>query len=178
MKNIKFILLFLLLNVIDISATEKNYSKLSSKILDEFSNKILKENGLEISFIGGSYTTDVRCILIYYKCKKKLNITEARKLFVQCVEDLISRYNSNKEIRPYLHMYPFTIRNINFGISFDEDINNRVKSPYISLMFSGNDGIRPDFLTFYSTIDGDVVNQKEIYEEPYTESVKIVRESK
>lgn len=53
-----------------------------------------------------------------------MNLEEARRLYVEVVEDFLNRINNNKEIRSYLHDYPFTIKNLDLMIHFSEDTND------------------------------------------------------
>lgn len=65
---------------------------------------------------------------------------EARLIFLDCIDDLLSRMNTNKELRPYLLNYPFTYDNIEHSISFD-DLKHETHPPLVSNMFAFRENI-------------------------------------
>ena len=114
---------------------------------------------------------DIQAVALGFASYKALNVDEARKLYVNIVEEYLHRVNCNEEVRPYLHNYPFTINNLEFNIEFDES-NGRMKSDghvaYVSFIASRN-------LIFYSSYDYKTHKFQDLHQESYEEALKIVK---
>jgi hypothetical protein len=173
MKHIYLIIFIaLIFSMSELISKEKKYGEISSEILNQYSKELYQKKGCTVTKKGGFGPTDIRGVIIGYQCNRNVNIVEARKQYIECAEGLISRYNSNKEIRPYLHTFPFNINNFGLSISYNDDIGEPVKAPNICHVFSGNEKI-----FFGITEDGDISNLEYIHEEPYVESLEIVKKS-
>ena len=147
------------------------------KIIDRITHKYLKEyilpQGLDCICIGGSMVYDVKMVALGFVSYKALNVDEARKLYVNIVEEYLHRVNCNEEVRPYLHNYPFTINNLEFTIRFSHPNGKRIADghvAYMSFIASRN-------LIFYSSYDYKIDDFQDLHQESYEEALKIVQES-
>lgn len=105
------------------------YEIISNGIVAESSRKISKEYGLQYIGNGASMMEDVKMLSLSFTSNKCEGIDPARKLAIDSVNLFLKDINSNQEIRPYLHNYPFTSKNIELTIYFRdkncEQIGNR-----------------------------------------------------
>ncbi len=156
----------------------KSYQKSEHcKIIDRITYKYLKEyilpQGLDCICKGGSMMGDIQAVALGFVSYKALNVNEARKLYVNIVEEYLHRVNCNEEVRPYLHNYPFTINNLKFTIRFSHPNGKRIADghvAYMSFIASRN-------LIFYRGYDSNTDNFYLLHKESYEEALKIVQES-
>ena len=147
------------------------------KIIDRITHKYLKEyiipQGLDCICIGGSMMGDIQAVALGFVSYKALNVDEARKLYVNIVEEYLHRVNCNEEVHPYLHNYPFTINNLEFTIRFSHPNGKRIADGHVALMFF----IENRNLLFYKGYDSNTDNFYLLHKESYEEALKIVQES-
>ena len=153
---------------------QSNHGKEASRILSEYSNEMKEKYGLFAIGSGGAMMNDIKQLNLDLEGIKKLTISEARKLYVTLIEDLINKVNNDKKARPYLHDYPFTQKNINIIMAFFKS------RPFITKNYINNDNVAFIFMIkgkiYYKTYDH--LKSKKfilIYEEPYEEALKIVQ---
>ena len=66
----------------------------------------------------------------YYKV---IDIDEARRLLVYCAEEYLTAINGDEKVRPYLHNYPFTAKNIEIEIVFRNPDGSKVARDKINI---------------------------------------------
>lgn len=159
--------LFLSLKPIQEIDTCDEVAKISSLVASK-----LKKKGLRVSGTGASLRGGVEKISIFFQKKDLANISQARKIYIEAAEIFISTINQNKVIRPYLHDYPCTDRNIVFLISFKDENGNRPAENYVALVSLSNG------IIFYSTYNHQKGEFVKTHQEPYQEALKIVKEEK
>jgi hypothetical protein len=115
MKKIFF---FLALVIIMISCDNEtpNYVKLAHKITNKVAKKLEKEKGLVLIGTGGGMMDDIKLMYMGFQYFKEVDLDTARKLLVYCIDEYLSAINSDEKVRPYLHNYPFTAKNIEINI--------------------------------------------------------------
>ncbi|HEY4831656.1 MAG TPA: hypothetical protein VIH61_03750, partial [Waddliaceae bacterium] len=91
-----------------------------------------REYNLYLIGSGGGIPDYVTNFSLYYILTDKVEMPEARKIFVNNVEDLLQLINSNEQIRPYLSNYPFTINNLEFGLAFEDEFGKMQEPPYVA----------------------------------------------
>ncbi len=155
----------------------KSYQKSEHcKIIDRITYKYLKEyilpQGLDCICIGGSMMGDIQAVALGFVSYKALNVDEARKLYVNIVEEYLHRVNCNEEVRPYLHNYPFTINNLEFTIRFSHPNGKRIAdNEHVAHMFF----IKSRNLLFYTSYDYKIDDFQDLHKESYEEALKIVK---
>jgi hypothetical protein len=86
------------------------------KIAHEITNKVAKnlqtEKGLTLVGTGGQMMNDIQMLSMSFHLYHEVNLEAARKLIVDSANAYLKEINSNEEIRPYLHEYPFTAANV------------------------------------------------------------------
>ncbi len=109
-----------------INAKEKkpvHYTVYVKEIIKSFSQEMEKDYGIKCIGSGGSMPYDVKKINMMFVAYQKSDCEEARRLGVAAVQKLLQHVNQHEKIRPYLHQYPFTEKNLWINIFFYDDKN-------------------------------------------------------
>lgn len=101
-----------------IDSLYSEHEKIAYSTLDQIGKKIFYKYGLEPSGVGGSMDEDVKSLFLGLTCNKEINLTDARKLIVTCAKEYMYEINNNKDLKPYLHNFPFNEQNIQLSIIF------------------------------------------------------------
>ena len=112
---------------------------------------------------------DIQKINASYVSCDRMNVEEARRLYVDVVEGYLRRYNQNEEIRPYLHDYPFTIDNLDVKIGFENEQRHHMDRGFVALMYVSN-----KHRLLYRAYDHEKKKFINLYEEPYETARDIV----
>jgi hypothetical protein len=139
------------------------------KHMAKYSEVVNKTEGLMVSGCGGEMHGNIKVLIIYYTCKRIVNLEEARNLYITVVEGLISQVNNDPETRPFLNNYPITKNNIEISISFRKKDGNHVDGKGQIAFISCAHGI-----VYYSTMDSEDRNFRDFHEEPYEVAKSIV----
>lgn len=131
------------------------------------------ENQLMQECSGGGIVDGVNSIDCWFVGYRKIGIEEGRRLFVEGIESFCAAFNNDLIIRPYLHNYPFDVKNIDLVLTFRDPITFQiVSSPYISFISCKNNTL------LYSVYDSETEKYCIHYKEPYAEAVRIVHEER
>lgn len=149
---------------------EPHYIALAHKVRDEFIVDMVRNNSFRVCAIGGALGRDVEEITIGFVSKQLATVELARIQFVLFGEEFLRRLNGWEEIRPYLHDYPATMKNFDLDFMYWDHENNFVSDGYVALMFYCKGKI------VYKAFNYEKDDFEKIYEEPYDEAVRIVRE--
>lgn len=145
------------------------YGQLAQKEMNAHSDEMCRKYGFEVAGTGGSFTTDIRSVYLMYVCKQHLSLQQARRLYVSVVEDLVTRLNANRNIRPFLHEYPITGKNIEIDLSFENRDGTSFKNNEVAFI-SNMDG---KGIVYYVSQEGS--DRIEIlHRESYEEALRIV----
>src|SRR5205085_1771860 len=77
-------------------------------------------NRHQLYYIGLSEAGDkthYKEIGLYFELLRIVNKDEARKIVIDCAEELLKEINSNPQLQPYLQPSPFTVTNIEIFIN-------------------------------------------------------------
>lgn len=158
MKNFFFILFIFGLwstNLIAGYDFQQESDKIVSKFLKEIRPLKIRPSG-----IGGGSIDEINTVSVFLTCYQNLNLDEAKNLHARLLLRLINDYNSNVQIRPYLHNFPFTHDNFHFMISFEDASFKRVSSEYIALILIAKNRI------FYESYDHSTNTFNTVHDEP------------
>jgi hypothetical protein len=111
---------------------------------------------------------DIQMMAMSFNYYQEVDLTVARELIVYAISEYLSDINNNEEIRPYLHEYPFTAKNIEIRIWIykpDRTDPSLDKIYYISAI-NGN-------LAYYLDLP-ETHSRRAICEEAYEEAVQAV----
>ncbi|MCC5832736.1 MAG: hypothetical protein JJU12_06820, partial [Chlamydiales bacterium] len=110
---------------------------------------------------------EISCSFLSYD---SLGVDEARILYVEMMEEYLERINSHKEIRTYLHNYPFNNENIKLDISFINSNGLTKMDGHVALMYIGKNN---DLL--YRGCDPETEEFYPLHREPYEEALRLVK---
>ncbi len=170
----KNILIFSFLCSLLCGFKQPTYCKLSDKIFFAYNKEMCKRNRLSLVGKGGRMMGDIQQVNAFYTSNDRLNVEEARRLFVDVAEGYIARYNENEEIRPYLRNYPFTIDSLKIQIGFENENRQHMDGGYVALASYINAKRR----IFYSGYDHETKKFTDLHEESYETALEIVQQEK
>ena len=132
----RFLSCLLLLNIFSffgfcsaLSDDEKTVNSVVAKI----AKKLEKKYNIKAIGDGGGIDDDgVRMMSLSFQIKQPLERNEARRLIISGAQDFLADINANKEIRPYLKIYPF--KNIELCIFSVQSNGRDVYDPYIGVV--------------------------------------------
>lgn len=134
-KLFLFLILFLLHNSKGISL-EQEYIRLANFNLKQFAKEIKTfDPNFIVKAIGGGLMFDVDLLDLQFKYKKTVSIDEARKLFVISLDKFLLKINSDSKIRIYLHEFPFTAKNMDWGLSFNYFPSDLILDNFVTYAF-------------------------------------------
>ncbi|MDP1834389.1 MAG: hypothetical protein Q8K75_00520 [Chlamydiales bacterium] len=116
----------------DYKGGEADYHKMSDCIVSNYIRSMPRE--IQVIGTGGSFTGEVRYVRTMFCLTAKASVTDARKIVVPEVMKLISAYNSDRQIRPFLHDYPFTYKNAAYSLSFRDKYGNYYSDGSVALV--------------------------------------------
>jgi len=143
------------------------YVKMAHEITDNVAKKLKIEKDLHLIGTGGSMMNDIQMMAMSFEFYQQTNIEKARKLIIYSGKEYLSAINSNEEIRPFLHNYPFTNKNIEIMILFCQSTNENdiTKIKLVSL----NEGI----VNYYTYNSQEQLCK--ICEESFEDALKLVK---
>ena len=112
----KKVIIFLLLICSSCISLPEDYTQIATKIQRETASQLEKEKGLWAIGDSGQMYNDIQTMGIEFEYFHLVNLEEARELLVYAIQVFLHNINSNKEVRPFLHNYPFTTKNIEITI--------------------------------------------------------------
>lgn len=148
------------------------YGKLASQLMHNFSRRMAVEKGLKPLTSGGGMMREIYSLSVGYTTCGNVNVEEARALLVSCVEDFADTINKNRQLRPYLHDYPFPPKSIELSIIFEKPNHDYVDAEYVVnvLLLKGT--------VHYSYYDHEKngYDHSRSSKEPYEEALRLVKE--
>ena len=151
---------------------EPDYCKYVDQVTGAFKTSVKKKYQLTATMQGGSFMDQIKTISIFFQTSnKEYSVTEARGLIVSCVEEYLERINGNEKVRPFLEHYPFKEGGVEFQITFYEKPLVRVKQEYICTVGIVNEKV------YYYVYDHEIEKSVIVYEEPYEEALKKVKDA-
>ena len=92
------------------------YVKLAHEITEKTAKKLKAQKNLYLVGTGGQMMDDIQMMAMSFDYYQEVDLKTARELTVHAINEYLSAINNNKEIRPYLHEYPFTAKNVEISI--------------------------------------------------------------
>lgn len=124
------------------------YEKISNQIIAQSSKELSEKFNLTFIGDGASMMRDVEMLALSFNSNQPRNLENTRKLIVCCMKIFLENINTNQNIRPFLHNYPFTEKNIELRIFFQDEKENRPPPSLIANVTAQNGKI-------YYSIDKD-----------------------
>jgi len=148
-----------------------DYEEIADKITDEVAKKLKKDKSLHLIGTGGAMMHDIQMMMMGFQFYQEVDIEAARELLVYSTEEYLSAINSNEEIRPYLHVYPFTAENVKVEIYFRKPDHHNVSPGQLNIAAVGEGKI-----TYYTETSRMAPLQQK-HEETYQDALKAVASS-
>ncbi len=168
--------LFLISGLILLSSfgiREANYCKTARQIVSKYVKEFAIPRRLMLSGRGGAMMDDIQEIFLDFLSFDKLNVEEARVLYVEMMEEFLCRINAHEKIRPYLHNYPFEESNVKLRIGFDDSERKILADGHVAQM-----SIAKNHILYFAAFDPDKDDFYSLHREPYEEARKIVENQK
>jgi len=112
-----------------------SYSKhevIAHRVSADVAKTLSKRYQMELVGFGGAIHEDVEKLSLSFNCYRTMNMAEYRNLIVQSAEFFLSEVNSNEELKPFLHNYPFDSNHIDLAIYVFSEDRQRLKVGQLS----------------------------------------------
>lgn len=119
-----------------------DYIKESTRIENQLVKEICAEYNLRVFCLGGGYMDEHDYLHFSFQYPKPLTISAAEDMVVQITEKVLARINEEQPLRPYLHNYPFTVKDVKVSIhSVDYMTNKPYTQSEVDSIYAGEDDI-------------------------------------
>jgi hypothetical protein len=140
------------------------YVKLAHEITEKVAKELKAQKNLYLIGTGGRMMDDIQMMAMSFNYYQEVNLEQARKLLIYVINEYISDINNDQDVRPYLHEYPFTSKNVEIRI-FIYGPDRRKLPPEKIGYISSIDGV----LEYYTRADDDHPICRETYAEALSE---------
>lgn len=154
------------------SYKEPKYCQLIDKIMHKFSKELQKEYGLRLVGYGGGMMDDIKIVGGTYQSRTRMDVNEARRMYVHIIEGCLERINADEAVRPYLHNYPFTTDNLHFLLSFVDNKNKKMTDGSVALVLY----CKRNHTICFEGYDRETEDFYSLHREPYEDAVAIVKQ--
>ena len=89
-----------------------DHAQLANRVLYSYSAYLKKEKNIQAVGLGGSMMDDIEVLFFHLETPGEYSVAEARKIYVNVIEELLTKINGDAQIRPFLHNFPFTHKNV------------------------------------------------------------------
>ncbi|MES2344594.1 MAG: hypothetical protein V4494_01455 [Chlamydiota bacterium] len=126
---ISFVLLFVLVSCHE----DPTYRDLAGNVMFSYLRQVHKEKGLVCAGFTSVVVPDIREFRMNYRLNKlNYNQSEARQLIVAVAEGFLKKVNLDVKIRPCLHEFPVTYKNLSLRIVFKTAQLERPSEQYVA----------------------------------------------
>ena len=146
------------------SFVEPDYERIAGKITVETAMKLEKQRNLHLAGTGGGMMNDIQMMAMGFDCHQEINLNESRELLLYAVDEYLSDINKSEDVRPYLHNYPFTEKNVEIRVWISKPDGTDPSSGNIYYISAIKGILR------YSIPGADKYSSKVICEETYEEA--------
>ncbi len=147
----------------------QDYEKIADKITEKTAKKLKEEKKLCLVGTGGKMMHDIQAMDMSFNYYTEVDLQTARELVVYAIDEYLKAINDNREIRPYLHEYPFTAKNVEIRIWIYKPDGSHPHLDNIQCICS-IDGI----ITYYLDAP-EQYTYKLFHKETYEEAFKLVK---
>jgi len=120
---------------------KKDSYKETMSVVNEYSKKIEKHEGIRRSGYGlyylgkdNTYDGKIRAISLGYRVDKNMKYDEARKYFYFVVDGLVDQINKNKQLSEYFPHFPIDYSDLNLYLSFEDKKEGALKRDDVRLI--------------------------------------------
>lgn len=138
--------------------------KIVNQITQETAKKLKEKKNLVLIGTGGQMMYEIEMLAMSFNYYQEVDLNSARDLIVYAIKEYLSDINNNQKIRPYLHEYPFTSKNVEIRIFIYGPDRRKLPPEKIGYISS-----RKGILRYYIRKDDDHPICQETYDEALTE---------
>ncbi len=172
----KKILLILVLLLPTLIYADLQGPELVDEVLRDHKEWIYKKYGFVPLYRGlGVPCGHVNSVSVCFRRSFDLSIPESREICVICMEDLLTRINASRPLRPFLQKYPFAFENLRYSLAFDRqksEQNTPLIQTSVYSVFSCGGKI------YYDMNDDDGNDLNKIISEDFNKARQMVIESR
>ena len=95
---------------------DPEYVKIADRITAKVAKKLKEDKGLHACGVSGRMMDDVEEMGLSFQLYHLVSYDEARELIVYAASEYLAAINSSQTVRPFLHNYPFTSKNVEIFI--------------------------------------------------------------
>jgi len=143
----------------------QDYEKIADKITEKIAKKLKAQKNLYLVGTGGQMMDDIQMMAMSFDYYQEVDLKIGRELIVHIINEYLLAINSNKEIRPYLHEYPFTAKNVEIRIFIYNPDRSELPLEKIDCITSLN-----GMLKYYTRSNP----RQAIYEETYKQALRAI----
>jgi hypothetical protein len=155
-----------------LTSCARDYIDTTDLILTKQSKRICEEENLKVDGMGGAMIDRVTKVTVKFTAERRVDLAEARRLIVKCIEELRDALNVNDQIKEYLYPYPFPPKAMNIGVSFIKETGGYIEydnAAGVSYVFQLDDQL------YYCSHNPQTRLLEDYYEEPYEVALEIIR---
>jgi hypothetical protein len=169
------VFLFLIFIFLTSCSHKHDYIGVVDTVVSKETNKIRKEEGVELFGYGGAMMEGIENIRISFVSHQKVDIAEARQMIVRYIERIRDAVNAKNDLKEYLIPYPFPTSGINMSILFLQDSGKFIEYGCVWLGTGGVSSVSQiDGNIFYSSYNPRTELLEHYYRETYEEALAIV----
>jgi len=154
------------------SSSETEENRLIRELQKSYATRMHEQANLQCTMTGTGGTKGLDELSFYFRCPKKINrdeISQVRKIALNCSETLLKMVNSNRALKPFLAHYPFTHRNIDVTVFFVSDKNNLVDERSFWAVTVDEQGVAYE-------VDSDIQHKRIVVKsESYSEAILLAK---
>ncbi len=169
--------LFCLLITLTACSTSPEHIRTLNRVVGKKSKQLCIEENLGIMGTGGATMPKIEEVFISFTAERRVDLPEARRLCVRCIEELRSAINSTEILQPYLIEYPFPISGMDISVTFVGEDGNHVAYGCVYLGTGGVSYVHQcGDLLCYASYNPRTKHLEDYYDEPYSEALAIVQQ--
>jgi hypothetical protein len=92
------------------------YVKLAHEITEKTAKELKAQKNLYLAGTGAQMMDDIQMMAMSFDYYQEVDLKTGRELIVHVINEYLLAINSNKEIRSYLHEYPFNAKKVEIRI--------------------------------------------------------------
>lgn len=144
-------------------------------VVSKETKKIRKEEGLELFGYGGAMCDGIKSINVTFASHQKVELAEARRMIVRCIEGLRNAVNAKENLKEHLIPYPFPITGMRVSILFLQESGRFVEYGCVWLGTGGVSSVSQlNGKLFYSSFNPRTDLLEDYFKETYEEALAIV----
>jgi hypothetical protein len=173
-KILRALCVFSLFLSVHVNAASYDFARVKNTIKAEVAKKMAKKYGMQCVGEGGKSINCLCWVMLAFEIRRPLDRDQARIIIMDCAEELLTAFNTNKKIRPFLKDYPFSPKNIDLQLFISQKDGGDIYDPDISVVsiYESNE------VKFMTVDPHRRFGYKNQFTENYQDALKIVKKAK